>query len=132
METVTDFILGAPKSPQILAVAMKIKMLAPWKKSYDRLRQHVKKTGTLLCQQRSVKQHSWLSPLCIGQAQVEAKTYKRRSQSALSLFLSCVCELFLSLSLSLSSTLFPSSLSVGMPSCFEDGFSCYLLSKIEL
>ena len=43
METVTDFILGAPKSPQILAVAMKIKMLAPWKKSYDKTRQHIKK-----------------------------------------------------------------------------------------
>ena len=43
METVTDFILGAPKSPQILAVAMKIKMLAPWKKSYVQTRQHIKK-----------------------------------------------------------------------------------------
>ena len=38
METVTDFILGAPKSPQMLAVAMKIKMLAPWKKCYDQAR----------------------------------------------------------------------------------------------
>ena len=43
METVTDFILGAPKSPQMLAVAMKIKMLAPWKKSYVQTRQHIKK-----------------------------------------------------------------------------------------
>ena len=49
------------------------------------------------------KQHSWLNPICIGQAQVEEKTYKRRSQSAFSLshFLSrmCVCVLFLSFSL---------------------------------
>ena len=48
METVTDFILGAPKSLQILAVAMKIKMLAPWKKSYDQPRQHIKSTGITL------------------------------------------------------------------------------------
>ena len=63
---------------------------------------------------RQNKQHSWLSPICIGQAQVEEKTYKRRSQSAVSQTLSpaCVCS-FLSLSLSLS-------------------LSCYLLNKIEL
>ena len=30
---------------------------------------------------RQNKQHSWLSPNCIGQAQVEEKTYKGRSQS---------------------------------------------------
>ena len=105
------------------------------------------------------KQHSWLSPICIGQAQVEEKIYKRRSQSAFFLslslptvgmhsfsltlslpavFLSFSFSLFLSLSLSLpcalehSSTLFSSRLWVGMPSHFEDGFSCYLLNKIEL
>ena len=37
------------------------------------------------------KQHSWLSPICIGQAQVEEKTYKRRSQSAFSQTLSPAC-----------------------------------------
>ena len=37
---------------------------------------------------RQNKQHSWLSPICIGQAQVEEKTYKRRSQSAFSRTLS--------------------------------------------
>ena len=36
-------------------------------------------------QNKQDKQHSWLSPICIGQAQVEEKTYKRRSQSAFSL-----------------------------------------------
>ena len=78
---------------------------------------------------RQNKQHSWLSPICIGQAQVEEKTYKRRSQNALSGTLSTVCmrarALSLSFSLSLpthSSTLFSSSL----------GFSCYLLNKMEL
>ena len=58
----------------------------------------------------------------------------------LSLLLSHVRVLSLSLSLPLSppasptrsSTLFPSRLWVGMPSHFEDGFSCYLLIKIEL
>ena len=59
---------------------------------------------------RQNKQHSWLSPICIGQAQVEEKTYKRRSQSAFSQTLSPACmralfslslSLFLSLSLSL-------------------------------
>ena len=33
---------GAPKSLQMVPVAMKLKTLAPWKKSYDQPRQHVK------------------------------------------------------------------------------------------
>ena len=51
---------------------------------------------------RQNKQHSWLSPICIGQAQVEEKTYKRRSQGAFSRTLSPACVHTLSLSLSLS------------------------------
>ena len=47
-------------------------------------------------QNKQNKQHSWLSPICIGQAQVEGKTYKRRSQSTfsrtLSLSLLRVCD----------------------------------------
>ena len=42
-ETVRDFILGAPKSLQIVTAAMKLKMLAPWKKSYGQPRQHIEK-----------------------------------------------------------------------------------------
>ena len=42
-ETVTDFISWAPKSLQMVTVAMKLKMFAPWKKSYDQPRQHMKK-----------------------------------------------------------------------------------------
>ena len=63
-------------------------------------------------QNKQNKQHSWLSPICIGQAQVEEK-HKRRSQSAFSRTLSCVhvCARALFLSLSLS---------------------CYLLNKIEV
>ena len=34
---------GAPKSLQMVTAAMKLKMLTPWKKSYDQPRQHVKK-----------------------------------------------------------------------------------------
>ena len=41
METVTDFILGAPKSLQMVTTAMKLK--DTWKKSYDQPRQHIKK-----------------------------------------------------------------------------------------
>ena len=42
-EIVRDFILGAPKSLQMVTAAMKLKLLTPWKKSYDQLRQHIKK-----------------------------------------------------------------------------------------
>ena len=35
METVTEFILGAPKSLQMVIATMKLKVTAPWKKSYD-------------------------------------------------------------------------------------------------
>ena len=38
VETVTNFIFGAPKLLQMVTEAMKLKMLAPWKKSYDQLR----------------------------------------------------------------------------------------------
>ena len=38
METVTDFILGGPKSLQMVTGAMKLKDFAPWKKSYDQPR----------------------------------------------------------------------------------------------
>ena len=43
METVTDFIFGAPESLQMVTAATKLKTLAPWKKSYDQPRQRIKK-----------------------------------------------------------------------------------------
>ena len=43
VETVADFILGAPKSLQMVTAARTLKALAPWKKSYDQPRQHIKK-----------------------------------------------------------------------------------------
>ena len=35
--------LGAPKSLQMVAAAMKLKDAYPWKESYDQPRQHIKK-----------------------------------------------------------------------------------------
>ena len=42
VETVADFIFRSPKSLQMVTVTMKLKD-APWKKSYDQCRQHIKK-----------------------------------------------------------------------------------------
>ena len=42
METVAEFIFGAPKSLQMVIAAMKLKD-TPWKKSYDQPRQHIRK-----------------------------------------------------------------------------------------
>ena len=43
METVADFVSWFSKIIQIVTAAMKLKMLVPWKKSYDQPRQHIKK-----------------------------------------------------------------------------------------
>ena len=43
METVTDFILGGSKTTADGYCSHEIKMLAPWKKSYDQCIQHIKK-----------------------------------------------------------------------------------------
>ena len=43
METVTDFIFLGSKITADDDCSQKIKMLAPWKKSYDQPRQHIKK-----------------------------------------------------------------------------------------
>ena len=43
METVTDFILGASKSLQMVTAAMKLKTLTPWKESYDQPRWQLQK-----------------------------------------------------------------------------------------
>ena len=77
-------------------------------------------------QNKQNKQHSWLSPICIGQVRGEEKNIKGGAKA-----------LSFSLSLPLSPLLWhapplSSHLWVGMPSHFEDGFSCYLLNKMEL
>ena len=38
-------------------------MLAPWKKSYDQSRQHIKKAETLLCHLRSMSSRLWFFPV---------------------------------------------------------------------
>ena len=44
MEIVRNFIFGGvPKSLQMVTAAMKLKTLAPWKKSYNQPRQHIQK-----------------------------------------------------------------------------------------
>ena len=43
METVRDFILGAPKSLQMVTAAMKLKDAFSLKKGYDQPRRHTKK-----------------------------------------------------------------------------------------
>ena len=58
METVTDFISLGSKITADGDCNHKIKTLAPWKKSYDQPRQHIKKE-TLLCQQRSLSSKLW-------------------------------------------------------------------------
>ena len=39
----SDFIFGAPKSLQMVTAALELKDTAPWKKSYDKSRQHIQK-----------------------------------------------------------------------------------------
>ena len=43
METVTDYIFGAPKSLQMVTAAMKLKGACSLEKSYDQSTQHIKK-----------------------------------------------------------------------------------------
>ena len=50
METVKDYFLGLQNHPRWLLQPRNSNMLAPWKKSYDQHRQHIKKQETLLCQ----------------------------------------------------------------------------------
>ena len=64
METVRDFILGVPKSLQIVTTAMKLKD-APWNKSNDQPRQHIKKqrhyvANKGLSSQRRASSHVWI------------------------------------------------------------------------
>ena len=56
MKTVQTLFSWAPKSLQMVTAAMKLKMLAPWKKSYDPPRQHIKKQDiTLLTKAHIIK-----------------------------------------------------------------------------
>ena len=54
MEAVKDFIFLGSKITAVGDCSHEIKTLAPWKKSYDQPRQHIKKAEISLCQQRSI------------------------------------------------------------------------------
>ena len=64
METVRDFILGGSKITADGDGSHEIKILAPWKKSYDQPRQHIKKQR-LLCQQRVCLVKAMVFPVVI-------------------------------------------------------------------
>ena len=53
METVTDFILRAPKSLQMVTAAIKVKHNAPWKRVMTNL-DSILKSRDILCQERSI------------------------------------------------------------------------------
>ena len=55
-ETVRDFNFGAAKSLQMETAAMNLKTFAPWKKSYDQPRQHIKKQRHYLANKGSSSQ----------------------------------------------------------------------------
>ena len=48
VETVSDFIFLGSKITADVTAAMKLKTLAPWKKSYDQPRQHIKSSDITL------------------------------------------------------------------------------------
>ena len=54
MDTVTDFIWGGSKISEDGDSSHEIKMLAPWKKSYDKPRQCIKKQRYQFADKRSV------------------------------------------------------------------------------
>ena len=77
-------------------------------------------------QNKQNKQHSWLSPICIGQAQGRKKHIKGGAKAlSLGLSLPRACTRSLSLSFSLSFSL-PTHFSTPFSSSL--GFSCYLLN----
>ena len=67
MKTVTDFILGGSKITADGDCSHEMKTLAPWMKSYDQPRQHIKKQrhyfadkGSLVKAMVFPKSHVWL------------------------------------------------------------------------
>ena len=53
VETVSDFIWGAPKSLQMVTAAIKVKHNAPWKRVMTNL-DSILKSRDILCQERSI------------------------------------------------------------------------------
>ena len=65
METVTDFIFLCSKITAMVTAAMKLKMLAPWKKSYDQPRQHIEKQRHYFADKGSSSQSYCFSKSCV-------------------------------------------------------------------
>ena len=59
VETVSDFIFWAPKSRQMVTLAVKLKDFSPWKKSYDQPRQHIKKQRHYFADKGPSKSKLW-------------------------------------------------------------------------
>ena len=59
METVTDFTLGGSKITADVDFSHEIKTLAPWKKSYDQPRQHIKKQRLYFADKGPSSQKLW-------------------------------------------------------------------------
>ena len=59
METVIDFIFLGSKITAEGSCSHEIKTLAPWKKSYDKPKQHIKKQRMSLCWQKSLLSKLW-------------------------------------------------------------------------
>ena len=66
METVTDFIFLGPKIIADGDCSYEIKMLAPWKKHYDKPRQHIKKQRHHFTDKGLYSQSCGFSSNCVG------------------------------------------------------------------
>ena len=73
METVTHFIFWGFKTLQMVTAAMKLKDACPWKKSYDRPRQHIKKQRHYFPNKRSYSQSYGFSSSHVWMWELESK-----------------------------------------------------------
>ena len=73
VETVTDFVWGAPKSLQMVTAAVKWKLLAPWKKSYDQPRQHIQKQRHYFANKELSRQSYGFSSSCVWMWELDYK-----------------------------------------------------------
>ena len=73
VETVTDFILGDPKSLQMVTAVRKLKTLTPWKKSYDQPRQHIKNQRCYFARKGLSCQSYGFSSSCVWMQELDYK-----------------------------------------------------------
>ena len=65
VETVADFIFLGSKITAMVTAAMNLKMLTPWKESYDQLRQHIKKQRRYFANKGQSSQGYGFSDSCV-------------------------------------------------------------------